>query len=334
MEVTEDVYAIASRYLHKVKRSGPENIMAACPFHTGKHGGTESTPSFTMSLTRGLYLCFSCKASGTLKKFLEEIGIAPLVLENQYGVVLKELENRPRVEHDPLRPNVLQNEPLPEALLGLFQYIPEELEKEGFTEETLNYFDVGVDKLHSRITYPLRDWRGNLVGISGRSRTDDGYGKYKIYDNHEWRVFHLPPRAQLQKREIIWNYDRVFKEVYGKPRTPVVVVEGFKSVMWLHQNGFPHVVAVLGSFLSHEQLWLLEHLGQPVVLMFDNDAAGNKGLTYSVDRLGKSLQTFVAEFDSDFHQPTDLPPHFLQEVLQDPPNWASWAIQRSIHGIR
>lgn len=324
MDIVEDVYEVALAMLKGVKRSGPENIMAFCPFHDNRN-----TPSFTMSLSKGVYLCFSCKEKGNFKKFLEEMQVPRIVQEGRYKILLEELDKTAQRRDPQQQVVVTYNEPLPDGLLGLFQWVPEELEQEGFTEEVLHHFDVGVDKTHNRITFPLRNWKGELVGISGRAREFGQFPRYKIYDNHEWESFALPKRVNLVKKELIWNYDRVFPAVHPERNARVYVVEGFKSVMWLHQNGFPRAIALLGSFLSAEQKWLLEHLGAEVVLMFDNDEAGQKGLKYSAEALSKTLKVRVAEYDSDFKQPTDLPPDLLEEVLTNPPDYVSWLIQRN-----
>lgn len=67
-----------------VEKSGGK-IMARCPFHGG---GTERTPSMSISDEKGVYYCFACHASGSAVTFLEQHeGMA-------YGEALGELARR------------------------------------------------------------------------------------------------------------------------------------------------------------------------------------------------------------------------------------------------
>ena len=75
MDVTLQVLEAAQRHLKRVSRSGSENIMAICPFHRKRDGSEETSPSFSMSLTKGVYYCHSCHERGTFKKFLTQMGV-------------------------------------------------------------------------------------------------------------------------------------------------------------------------------------------------------------------------------------------------------------------
>lgn len=97
MSISDEVYAIAKKYLSKVKRSGPDNIMALCPFHDNR-----DTPSFTMSLSLGLYHCFSCQESGNLPQFLKNVGLTWNIINRQYRDVIDSTRKRsPKKIDDP-----------------------------------------------------------------------------------------------------------------------------------------------------------------------------------------------------------------------------------------
>ncbi len=320
MATQDEVFAAVRDHLRGVRRSGPDQIMAFCPFHENFR-----TPAFSMSLSRGVFFCFSCQAKGTLETFLRNVGAST----GGYEVLFDELGKLKPEAHDPNRPRIHLNEPIPEAIMGLFEDIPVDLEQEGFTDETLRYFEVGVDYQHNRIVYPIRDHDGQLVGLSGRSPdTYSPMGKYKIYDK-EFEDFGLPPRPPLNKKSLLWNYNRVFPGAFYRAQARIILVEGFKGVMWLHQHGFPETIAAMGSFLSDEQLWLLEHLGASVYLMFDNDQAGRRATEFAGRRLSRSLQTYVVEYPEEYKQPTDLPAEVLREVVQNASSWFSYIVQRS-----
>lgn len=327
IDASAGVLEIAERFLDGVRQAGPDNLMAFCPFHENVH-----TPAFTMSLTRGVYFCFSCHAKGTLWQFLSEMG--EVDLRKRYGPLFEALDvaERPATATAGVeaRKFLLRNDPLPEELLGLFEAVPTELEAEGFTEETLQYFDVGVDVVHNRYTFPLRDAQGTLVGISGRLPKGAEGPKYRVYD-YEYTDFALSPREQLVKKELIWNFHRVRRQVMSGEATNVIIVEGFKAAMWVHQHGFPDVVALMGSFLSDAQAYLLEQLGVPLYVFLDLGEAGERGTDYAGDRLSRTTPVYVCPYPEhapEKAQPTDLDETSLVHALTHAIPYITWYTQR------
>lgn len=321
MDVREEVLQVAHEYLRKVKRSGPDNIMAVCPFHLKPDGSEERTPSFTMSLSRGVYFCHSCHEKGNLFTFLRDIGLPRSQIENRYRGLLDEAARTQPDPPDPLRTKIWDVDPVNEGVLGLLDMCPIDLLKAGFTEETLYHFEVGYDRWHYRITFPLRDIKGSLVGIMGRAVTTQQEPRFKVYTK-EYRLWHLPERKEPDKRCLLWNAHRVYPAAYFKnpSETSIVVVEGFKAAMWLWQAGIKNVVALMGSYMSWEHGWIIERIGAPVTLFLDNDFAGRSGTTYAADCLSKSLNVRVAMYPKRLAynsraQPNDCTPEEAVEAV-------------------
>jgi len=326
--MSDGVLEVAQKYLKRVTNGGGNEIMATCPFHQSDNPRGYSV-TLSMNLSTGLFICHSCKTKGNLRQFLHMMGVPRASVDKQYGVVLEELSSKASErllqKQDPRKPKMPTDDPLPESILGLFDKCPIDLLNEGFEEDTLRKFDVGFDDKHMRITYPLRDLAGRLVGISGRSVTG-APSKYKVYST-EWQAFGLPPRT-INKSALIWNYDRVYPEVYFSLNEPVVLVEGFKGVMWLHQAGIKTALALLTSNLSDAQQWLLEHLGGVVYIMLDNDAAGTKGTQQVAERLSQSLQVKIATYNKEAAQPTDLSPEEVVKAVDNAQDYFYWAHKR------
>lgn len=327
-----DIFAIAQRYLHKVQKTGNQNVMALCPFHDNRN-----SPSFCLSLTSGLWLCFSCKRAGNLEMFLHGVGVPGSAIQTQYRYAIEEAGQNRAPRFDPLRPHVISEDPLPESFLGLFDMCPNSLLEEGFDPQILARFDVGFDETHHRITYPLRDLKGNLVGINGRTVIGEG-ARYKVYDA-EYEHWQLPRRdAQKDKRAaLLWNAHYIYKEVFNRNDAAIVLVEGFKACMWLTQLGVANTVALMGSYMSEGQKWLLERMGATVYIMLDNDEAGQKalrGLPETEERgavpgiaekLSRSLPVRIAEYNSQKHQPSDLAQDEVISALQQAKDYHLWA---------
>jgi DNA primase len=324
--------AVAKQYLKKVRRSGSENIMSLCPFHLKADGTQEQHPSFAMSLTNGLYFCHSCKEKGTFRLFLQNIGLTKQDIELKYELLINAVSKNIRAKLDPLNPNIVSLNPLPESILGIFDFVPKSLLNDGFEERTLRHFDVGFDTHHMRITYPIRDIEGNLVAISGRNVTD-AWPRYKVYDK-EYTCWELPERLGWDKRTALYNAHNVYPHVYFLPSAAeVVVVEGFKACMWLWQAGITNTVGLLGSYMSWEQQWLLEKMGATVYLFLDNNTPGILGVIETGKKLAKSLPVKVMVYPprlkiSEDAQPDNLTPEELNESKNEAIDYFKWRTQR------
>ncbi len=306
--------------------------MAICPFHVKSDGTPERKPSFAMNLSSGLYFCHACHAKGNLFTFLRDVGLSRSVIENQYRFLINQTQRFMPATPDPLKPIVFELPQVDEAVLGLLDYCPIELVNAGFSPKTLQHFEVGYDRWHLRITYPLRDLKGRLVGISGRNPSG-GAPKYKVY-TQEYTTWGIPPAAEPDKRAILWNADKVYPEVYfGRPNdSVVVVVEGFKACMWVYQAGITNVVALLGTYLSWEHKWLLERLGSPVYLFLDNDSPGRSGTIKAADALAGSLPVHVVNYpdrlsEVEEAQPDDCLPEEVLEQVASAPSYLKWLMQ-------
>lgn len=315
MTIEEEVLSVARQFLSRVSPSGPRDVMAICPFHIRADGRLEKNPSFALSLSTGLYFCHSCGARGGLRRLLGQILDNDHVVDLRYGGLIKAVQSNLPPPPSPLDPEVTCQDPLPEGTLGLFawDHHPEQLTQKGFLPETLKTFEVGYDKWHNRITYPLRDWRGSLVGISGRN-VDAHASRYKIYSK-EYELWGLEARAAPNRRALLYNAHNVLAETYLNPTPPpVIVVEGFKACMWVHQAGFRNVVASLGDHLSWEQRWMLERLGSEIVLFYDGNQAGINAMAHVVQDWHQPVR--IAAYPRIPAQPDDLTPAEVQHAVE------------------
>lgn len=325
MSPTEELSSMLQKLLVGVKTSGSENLMAKCPFHRKGDGSMERTASFSVSLTKGVWFCFGCQEKGNLRQLFELLNEP---VGSRLDAILQELRTTAAPKYNPTRPRLLEvfDEPLPEKVLGAFDECPVALvEDDGFSESTLQYFGVGYDRKNTRITFPLRDITGVLVGISGRTVIDQ-HPRYKVYDS-EFAAYGLAARAQIRKSTILWNGDKVYQEAcFRKLTSPIVIVEGFKACMRVWDAGYKNAVALLGTYLSEDQQWVLERVGAPVVLMLDRNSAGMKGMSEVGRKLSKSLQVrVVGEYFGE--QPSDLCEVEVQEAITRAKSYARWAVE-------
>ena len=142
--------------------------------------------------------------------------------------------------------------------------------KKNYTKEQL--LELGLinevngniyDTFSRRITFPLYDNDGHIVGFSARIyRGEKDTSKY--INSRETKLF--------KKGETLYNYHQA-REV-AKREKAIIVVEGFMDAIRLSNEGVKNVVALQGTAMTKNQIELLKKLRVKVILCLDNDNAG------------------------------------------------------------
>jgi DNA primase len=325
VDVRYEIEGIIRNHLTGVGHTGPNDLAARCPFHRKADGTEERSASFAMNLDTGLYFCHSCGAKGNLYTFFRDLGLPRTEIQLNYSQLIDAAKgNLPGVQ-DPIKAQLFDNNPLDHRVLGMLDYEPVDLVRAGFTPETLRYFDIGYDRWHYRVTYPIRDLAGQLVAISGRT-VIDAVPRYKIY-NDEYRAWGLPPRTDWQRGNVLYNAHRLYAGLYhSREKADIIVVEGFKACMWVHQMGFSNVVALVGHYLTKPQQWILEDLagggGGTIYMFLDNNWQGWHGCETAGLSLARSTRVRVMMYpdrlrDSEDAQPDSCTPEEIRYAKEN-----------------
>jgi DNA primase len=271
-----------------------------------------------------VFHCFGCHKGGSLTTFLTllnipEADIKDLVSKSNF--VYKAPIDKPKFT----KPTVANNQLIDESVLAYFQYKPQQLIELGYPESLLWAYRIGFHIERNRIIYPLRDEHGRLVGVSGGS-VIGMKPKYKVYtgcyevngykatsDYGKWFDELYPNYGILDKTNLIWNFDVLIKRAQYEKMEEVIIVEGFKAALYLMNNGYPNVVALLGSHLSDVQATLLAKIQTNYCVMLDNDKAGEIGTEKLIYKLYKVCPLFLIQYTSK--QPDDLSPDILKNVI-------------------
>lgn len=123
----------------------------------------------------------------------------------------------------------------------------------------------GGERFAGRITFPITDRRGRIVGFGARALGDD-HPKY--LNSPETQVFN--------KRELLYGFPQV-TEAMRKERA-ALVVEGYTDVLMLYQAGIKNAVATLGTATTPAHLKALSGYAERIYILFDPDAAGEKAI--------------------------------------------------------
>jgi len=174
------------------------------------------------------------------------------------------------------------------------------LTKKGYDEKLL--VEIGLvnsiggkfyDMFSRRITFPLWDKDGNIVGFSARVyRGEKDVSKYM--NSRESKIF--------KKGETLYNYHNA-KDI-AKREKKIILVEGFMDAIRLASEGLGNVVALQGTAMTKDQIELLKKLRVEVVLCLDNDNAGliatlNNGADLDKNNVPLSVIRLSGEKDPD-----------------------------------
>ncbi|PPB53424.1 DNA primase [Campylobacter hyointestinalis] len=296
-----DISDVIGSYI-PLKKSGG-NFVCVCPFHNDKN------PSMSVSPSKGIFHCFACKAGGDAIKFImdyEKLSYPEAVekLANMYNFTLTytQEQNSHKIDKKVLENlnlhyksllyknqealNYLYNRGINDAMIEIW-----ELGWASENQNTLNLLqNENIDKeaalqtgaikqnehgiyasFINRITFPIYNHLGNLVGFGGRTIS----GNPAKYVNS-------PQSGIFDKSRLLYGYDKAKNEIYKKGE--IIICEGYMDCIMLHKAGFNNAVAVLGVALTDKHIPLLKRGDIKVVLSFDSDDAG-RGAAFKSARL-------------------------------------------------
>lgn len=276
-----------------------KNYFGVCPFHD------DHSPSMSVSRERQMFKCFVCNKGGnvftfvkdyenisfieSVKRVADKVGI-PLSLDN-----IQKKESKFKLEYEIMEfaTKIFQNNLNSKEGIIAKEY----LEKRSITEDIIKEFRIGLsltdnkyiynalskkyevakldtlglitrdglngyDKFVNRIMIPICNLDGEVVGYTGRIYNSEDSAKY--INSKETIIY--------KKGNILFNYHNAKK--YIREEKSVIVVEGNMDAIRMYSSGFKNVIALMGTVITKEQVEILKKLRVPIILMLDNDNAG------------------------------------------------------------
>lgn len=296
-----DIVEIISQYL-PLEKQGKEYV-GVCPFHD------DHSPSMRVSPGKQIFKCFACGAGGDAIGFVSKYekisfvdAVAKVAAKIHYPLQIKQAAPAAPNPNKPLYDaldlftaygryelaskdgqaarNYLVSRKFNKQILDTFQigYAPsfnmvsEYLQArfpDPTTLEKVGLIQVGTDRIvpcfHDRILIPIHDAQGNPVGYTARIVPPSTNGAKYVNTSNS---------VLYQKSNLIFNYHRAAKTAHKAGR--VILCEGAMDVLGLAKAGIPEGIANLGTACTDEQLDLIARLRVPVVVFYDQDAAGQK----------------------------------------------------------
>ena len=275
----------------ELKKAGA-NFKANCPFHDEKSG------SFVVSPSKQICHCFGCGFSADGIKFVQEykkLSFTEAVqdIANYLNFTLEydntnanEKDYSKLMEHtNTLYTQMLDAEILEYLYSRKISQVSIDKFEIGFTSSSKIQIDqlskamfniqdaiecgvLAVDdksktyaRLSNRISFPIRNHTGKLIGFGGRITKGDG-AKY----------INSPQTPLFDKSRNLYGYNLAKEHIYKKGT--FVITEGYLDVVMFHQAGIQTAVATMGTALTELHCNIIKKAQAQALLCFDGDKAG------------------------------------------------------------
>jgi len=316
MEAT-DIVEVIGEFVQLKKRGA--NFVGLSPF------ANERTPSFVVSLVKGIFKDFSSGKGGSAINFLMEhekftYPEALKWLAKKYGIEVEETveapENREAENHREslmivtayaakfFHESLLDTDEGKNIGLSYFK-------ERGFNNDTIKKFELGysADQWEAFTGQALKDgYQEEFLVESGLSvKRDNG----SLYDRYRGRVMfpihtasgrivgfggrtlktdkNVPKYVNSPESEIYHKssilYGLYFAKKAIREEDNCYLVEGYADVISVNQAGIENVVASSGTSLTVEQIRLIGRLTKNITILYDGDAAGIKASLRGLDMI-------------------------------------------------
>jgi DNA primase len=183
----------------------------------------------------------------------------------------------------------------------------------------------GGERFAGRITFPISDRRGRIVGFGARALGDE-----------QPKYLNSPETGLFNKRDLLYGFPQVAEGI--RKQGAALVVEGYTDVLMLYQHGITNAVATLGTAMTSSHVKTLSRDCEQIYLLFDPDAAGEKAIQRAMNTaIELSVDLRVLRLPEDpadwFHHGRGTPEDF-REMIEDATPILEYSIRRMAEGAR
>lgn len=313
------------------------SLIGLCPFHN------EKSPSFNVSISKGIYKCFGCGEGGHAVDFVmkhEKYSYPEAIryLAKKYNIEVEEDEKSEE--------QLLINDRRESLLIvtnwaaSMFQdslWNSDEgkaiglsyFKERGYRDDIIKKFELGYspeswDYLYSNAVSAghqdeYLEETGLVIKKEG-GRTYDRFRSRVMFPIHNLtgRAVGFGGRTLKTDKKVPKYVNSPESDIYHKSailyglyfaRKSIVtadncyLVEGYADVLSVHQAGIENVVATSGTSLTAEQIKLIGRFTKNVTMLYDGDAAGIKASLRGTDMLLKEGLNVKVLLFTDGHDP-------------------------------
>jgi DNA primase len=323
----------------EMKRVGREAV-TLCPWHN------DSNPSLTLNDDKNICFCFACGGGSDAIAYIQQYhslsfsdAVARIAEKNGIDVLFDDLdpaealraaeERRRRQEaidkqQDAFRSGIQSRHGI-DARAWLLS--------RGIRPETCREFGIGWardGRFARRVTVPIHDHRGSLVGFTGRTIDDVTDENRKYVNSSSSDLF--------QKGALVYNEHKAIRA--ARSNGFLVFVEGHFDVIQMWQYGIPNTVAIQGTAAPMLQsIKRLSRYCKRFVLCYDGDSGGRKAIQNFVDVCGlmacKGEVSITVASLPEGSDPDDCIRNNvdLHGIIESAPQWLDWQIDNWLNEV-
>jgi DNA primase len=261
-----------------------------CPFHPNHR-----TPAGEVDKSTGMFYCFSCQKIADIIEFVMFVSgrsyfeSIRFIKDKEQNIDLEKQINQQLyvkpdyIQFDELLIKRLNTQALESPRATTYYH------GRRITEMSIKKFHLGYSEKQDMVTIPVHSPDGMCVGFVGRSI--------------EGKDFKNTPG--LPKSKVLFNLHRI------KNSDKVYIVESSFDAIRLDQVGLP-AIATLGANVSNTQTELLKKYFNNIIVIADNDEAGNNMKQRISDKLGSRVS--VIEIDPKYKDIGDMEDEAIKKL--------------------
>ncbi|ETZ19625.1 DNA primase [Pedobacter sp. V48] len=325
-----------------LKKRG-SSLIGNCPFHN------EKTPSFHVSVAKGIYKCFGCGKGGDSVHFIMDHE------KYSYPEALKFLANKYNIEVEETvqSPQNIEAQNARESLYIVSEYAANYFANElwtgedgraiglsyfkerGFREDILKKFQLGYSPdtwdalIQSAVGAGHKEEYLEKTGLAIRNDKGRLYDRFRgrvLFPIHNFtgRIIGFGGRTLKTDKNVPKYVNSPESDIYHKSNVlyglfhakkairdadNCYLVEGYADVLAVHQAGIENVVASSGTSLTTEQIRLIGRFSENVTILYDGDAAGIKASLRGLDMILEEGLNVKVVLFPDGHDPDSYMHH-------------------------
>ena len=247
----DQLVAVLERLGVAITTVGDTEVGGRCPVHHLVVGKEDRSPSWSMNLYSGLWICYSCGAKGNLSQLVLQLTDSSdeAMLVNEH-ILRSGLDRLKAGVPDPV-------DSLPSVDLSVFRKfksVPEQLlEYRRIEPEVAQRFGIRWDPQPRHWIIPIISPTGDLWGWQAKGKD----------------YFRNIPTG-VPKSRTLFGIERFKAQIAVLLESPLDVVR----LASLRPGLLTHGLATFGAHVSTEQLNLLSRWADTIVIALDNDEAG------------------------------------------------------------
>lgn len=294
-------------------------MIGLCPFHN------EKTPSFHVSVGKGIFKCFGCGKGGDSVRFIMEHEKATYpealrYLANKYSIEIAEVENTPEEQAVNDRRESLYIVSAWAAKFFQQQMLETDegksiglsyFKERGFRDDIIKKFELGYSPdVWDALTQNAISEGYNIefleeTGLTIRKENEKFYDRFRgrvMFPIHSFtgRVIGFGGRTLKTDKAVPKYVNSPESDIYHKSNVlyglffakksmrdedNCYLVEGYADVLSVHQAGIENVVASSGTSLTIEQIRMIGRFTKNITILYDGDEAGIKASLRGLDMI-------------------------------------------------